>query len=117
MADPNLADFYSRLARFEKMHRKGYSFDAPGTLTRPRAKEKRSFVLTILRPLVLVAACAIGLKAAIYHQVGAEDYNNRVTAMEQGQGFDRLGGWLMQADGATVYFAGKIDIALAYFQK
>ena len=117
MADPNLSEFYARLARFEKMHSKGYSFDAPGTLTRKRAKPRRSILSTVLKPLVLVAACAIGLKAVIYHQVGAEDYTLRVAAMEQGQGFDRLGGWLMQADGATVYFSDKIDTALAYFKE
>lgn len=115
MADPNLTDFYARLARFEKMHRKGYSFDAPGTLTRPRAKTRRSLSMTIFKPLVLVAAFAIGMKSVIYNQVGTEDYNLRVAGMGQGEGFDRLGGWLMQADGATIYFSGKIDAVLAYF--
>ncbi len=34
MADPNLVDFYSNVARFEKMRAKGYGFDAAGTLGR-----------------------------------------------------------------------------------
>lgn len=116
MSDPNLMEFYSRLARFEKMHRKGYAFDAPGTLSRPRRKSKHSIIKSLIKPLVVVAACGIGLKAAIYHQVGADDYINRVALLEQGQGFDRLGGWLMQVDGATVYFADKIATGVAFFE-
>ena len=34
MADPNLVDFYSNVARFEKKRAKGYGFDAAGTLGR-----------------------------------------------------------------------------------
>lgn len=117
MADPNLVNFYSRLARFEKLHSKGYAFDAPGTITRPRRRAKRSALASIVKPLVLVAACGIGMKSVMYHQVGSQDYTARVAALQQGEGFDRLGGWLMQADGATVYFAGKIEAALVYLHQ
>jgi hypothetical protein len=44
---------------------------------------------------------ALMLKGAIHYKVGASTYDGRVEALLAGQGFDRLGGWLMQADPAT----------------
>lgn len=111
MADPNLVDFYSNVARFEKKHAKGYRFDAAGTLGGYRKVKttRRSFVM----PLLMVVCCAIGLKAMIYQSVGTTAYDSRVEALQAGLGFDRLGGWLMQADPVTIFVAGKISQGLA----
>jgi hypothetical protein len=35
--------------------------------------------------------------------VGAATYDRRVDALQSGQSLDRLGGWLMQADPATLW--------------
>ena len=112
MADPNLVDFYSNVARFEKKRAKGYGFDAAGTLGRSHFEKSSRKRRSLLAPLLLVAVCGIGLKAAIYQSVGAASYNDRVERLAQGEGFDRLGGWLMQADPATLFVAEKIRAGL-----
>lgn len=113
MADPNLVDFYGRVARFERARANGYGFDAPGTLGRSyflkKSTPRRSWWGTVL----IVGLCVIGMKGAIFHSVGASDYNNRVAALQTGEGFDRLGGWMMQADPMTVFAAEKITQGLA----
>jgi hypothetical protein len=112
MADPNLVDFYSNVARFEKKRAKGYGFDAAGTLGRsyfnPPSRKRRSWLM----PMIMVLCAGIGLKGLIYQSVGAKAYDQRVQALQVGQGFDRLGGWLMQADPATVFVAAKISEGL-----
>jgi hypothetical protein len=115
MADPNLVDFYSSVARFEKRRQKGYAFEAAGTLGnhKPVPRKSRSFI----RPLLLVAFCAFGLKGMIYHSVGPTDYAKRVAELDAGPGFDRLGGWLMQVDPLTEAVAAGIAKGLTYFPK
>ena len=113
MADPNLVDFYSRVARFEKARAAGYGFDATGTLGRSdfaRPARKRRAVMPML---ALVLAAGFGLKAMIYHSVGAASYDDRVAALQAGEGFDRLGGWLMQADPVTRFVSDKITQGMA----
>ena len=39
---------------------------------------------------------------------GAATYDARVEALMAGQSFDKLGGWLMQADPATLWISGFI---------
>lgn len=109
MQDTNLVDFYSRVAKFEKSHAQGLGHEAPGTLGRLATygkRKKRSRVRVM--PLVFVLFAAIGLKATILHFVGTADYQSRVERLSAGQGFDRLGGWLMQIDPVTGFVAGKI---------
>lgn len=108
MADPNLADFYGRVARFERARANGYGFDAEGTLGRSyfvkKSRPHKSWRGTVL----LVLICAFGMKGVILQSVGGQAYNNRVAGLQAGEGFDRLGGWLMQADPVTVFVAEKI---------
>ena len=115
MADPNLVDFYNNVARFEKKRANGYGFDAAGTLGRShfqKTPKRRSWLM----PTIMVLCAGIGLKGMIYQSVGAKAYDQRVQALMVGEGFDRLGGWLMQADPATVFVAGKINEALKAFK-
>ncbi len=112
MYDTNLLDFYARVAKFEKAQIKGYGHEAPGTLGRSvtyglRKTRRRIRVM----PLVFVALAVVGLKATILHSVGADVYESRVAALEAGQGFDRLGGWLMRVDPVTAFVAEKIGAA------
>lgn len=109
MYDPNLVDFYSRVAKYESAQAQGFGHEAPGTLGRSvtyglRKSRRRLRVM----PLVFVAVAAIGMKAVILHHVGAASYEERVARLQAGQGFDRLGGWLMQVDPVTAYLAEKI---------
>lgn len=71
MTDPNMTEFYGRVARIQKARAKGYGFEAPGALgrsyyVRPHTR-RRSFILPILFTLV----CCLLLKGVIYHSVGA----------------------------------------------
>jgi hypothetical protein len=108
MADPNLVDFYSRVARFERARSHGYGFDAAGTLGRSHFARKPLKRRSLLGPLLIVACASFGLKGAILHSVGAASYDSRVERLQAGEGFDRLGGWLMQADPVTLFVADKI---------
>ena len=112
MSDPNLVDFYGRIARIEKAHTQGFGFEASGTLGRSyylrQPRKRRSFLL----PLLFVTLAAFGLKAVIYQHTGASVYQLRVDRLLAGEGIDRVGGWLMQADPATVYLSGKIALGL-----
>lgn len=113
MYDTNLVDFYARVAKFEKSQAKGYGHEAPGTLGRSVTYGLRKPRRRIsLMPLVFVVLAAVGLKAAILHAVGAAAYDTRVAALDSGQGFDRLGGWLMQVDPVTAFVAEKIGLAI-----
>ncbi|MDB5661012.1 MAG: hypothetical protein JWS10_3627 [Cypionkella sp.] len=116
MADPNLVDFYSNVARFEKKRAQGYGFDAAGTLGRSHFNQIHRKRRSYLMPIAFMLCAGFGLKAMIYHSVGAKSYDHRVQALQVGEGFDRLGGWLMQADPVTVFVAGKIKAGVAAFQ-
>lgn len=112
MADPNLTDFYGRVARIERARAKGYGFEAPGTLGRSYYYRPAAKRASILWPVLLLLLSAFVLKGAIYHEVGAESYNERVTALMAGEGIDRVGGWLMQVEPMTLYISDKIDLGL-----
>lgn len=114
MQDTNLVEFYARVARHEKERSMGFGHEAQGTLGRKafgRAKPQKSFLL----PLFFVALCAFGLKGVILHSVGADAYQTRVERLNAGEGFDRLGGWLMQVDPVTAFVAEKIAATTAAF--
>ena len=110
MYDTNLVEFYSRVAKYEKSHAQGFGHESPGTLSRSvtYGRPKARLRLRIM-PLVFVAVAVIGLKATIFHFVGATDYQARLERLSAGEGFDRLGGWLMQVDPVTAFVAGKIS--------
>jgi hypothetical protein len=116
MADPNLIDFYGRIARIETARSKGFGFEDPGTLGRSHyylpPKKRRS----LLAPTLFLALAVIGLKGMILYSVGADSYNDRVASMLSREGFDRLGGWMMQADPVTVLAAQQIGVVVSKFE-
>jgi len=98
MTDPNMTDFYGRIARIEKARSKGYGFEAVGTLGRShyfRPSRKRR---SVVGPLMMIMVCSVGLKGLIHSRIGASIYDARVEQLVSGQGFERLGGYLMTAD-------------------
>lgn len=110
MADQNMVDFYGRVSRIKKARAKGYGFEAEGTLGRSfysqhaPARQKGS----ILKPAIIVLFSAFGLKGAIHYQIGGDVYSERVAELQSGEGFDRLGGYLMQADPVTKFVSAKL---------
>ncbi len=113
MADPNLIDFYGRVARIRKARAKGYGFEAPGTLGRVPSYQPKARRRWILGPVVVLLVCAPLLKGAIHHSVGAASYDERVASLRAGDGIERIGGWLMQSEPVTVFVSGKITAVLA----
>ena len=116
MSDPNLVDFYGRIARLEKARAKGFAFEAAGTLGRSYYYQKPRKRRSVIFPLIFVAISVFGLKGTIYHFVGEASYQDRVAALQAGEGFDRLGGWLMQADPVTLLVSDQITKVKARFQ-
>jgi hypothetical protein len=117
MADANMADFYDRVRRFERMRSKGYGFETPDTLGRSfynqrLTKKSRGWVLPVVVGLVVV----FGLKAGLYQAVGAASYDDRVARLQAGDGFDPVGGWMMQADPVTLWVADKMAAGLSRLQ-
>lgn len=113
MTDPNMTDFYGRVARIQKARAKGYGFEAPGALGRSYyirpASRRRSFVM----PVLFLLICGFLLKGIIYHSVGAESYDDRVTVLMAGKGVEPVGGWLMQAEPVTLFVSAQITKGLA----
>ena len=110
--DPNLNDFYSRVSRIEKSHAKGYGFEAAGTVGRRAAGRGASRFLKLAKPALLVLAVGIGVKGVIHYFVGAQTYENRVSALAAGDGFDPVGAWLMHADPATLLVSSQLQSLL-----
>lgn len=110
--DPNLNDFYNRVSRIEKSHAKGYGFEAAGTVGRKAPKRGYLRGLRFLKPLVMAVALGIGLKAMIHYYIGTQTYENRVSALAAGTGFDPVGAVLMHADPATLWLSGQMQSLL-----
>lgn len=113
MSDPNLTDFYGRVARIQKARAKGYGFEAPGTLGRSSYHQPGGRRRSIIAPVIFLLICAFLLKGIIYHNIGASSYNERVAALQAGEGIESFGGWLMQAEPATIFVSDKITALLA----
>lgn len=108
MVDPQLQDFYVRVARIESARRKGFGFEAVGTVGRSYYTRKTRRSLPIFRPLLVVTLCIIGLKSIIHYNIGDDTYRDRVVELQSGEGFDRLGGYLMAADPVTLWVSAQI---------
>ena len=105
-ADPNLNDFHGRVSRIEKAHAKGYGFEARGTMGRSSTWKRSRPGWWFLKPLLMVIVVGLMLKGVIHHYVGADLYQERVTRMLAGSGFDPVGGTLMQVDVVTLAISG-----------
>jgi ABC-type uncharacterized transport system permease subunit len=104
-ADPNLNEFYGRVSRIERLHRKGYGFEAAGTLGRSATYRRQRSFGRMLRSLFVVVAMGFALKGAIHFYVGADTYDHRVGQLATGTGFDPLAAALMSADPVTRLFS------------
>ena len=113
MTDLNLTDFYGRVARIQKARAKGYGFEAPGARGRSAYNQPKARRRAILGPVVFLLVCALLLKGAILHSVGAASYDARVASLQAGDGIERIGGWLMQSEPVTVFMSGAITAGLA----
>jgi len=104
MGDPYIKEFRGRLRRVERIHRRGGGFEAAGTLGRSYYTAQARPRTSWLKPLLLVVAGALLLKAILYVQIGPVDYAGRVELLSQGSQVEKIGAYVMQADSVTVFF-------------
>lgn len=99
MAESQLAEFYERVARYERSRKLGFGFEADGTLGRSfyMRPVKRS-PLRVVFGLCAVAIVLLSLKAGIILFVGEGVYGDRMAMMRDGQDIDRLGYAVLQFD-------------------
>lgn len=110
MADPNLADFYDRVARIEAARKRGQGFEAEGALGRSHYKQPRKRRFSIVKPLLVTVASIILLKATIHYHVGDGVYRERVAVLAAGDDIDRVGAFLMAPDAATLWLSNKMSV-------
>ena len=111
MADPQYHEFNRRLRRVERAHRRGHGFEAHGTLGRS-AYTARPRQSNFLRPLMLIVASGMVLKALLFMHVGELDYRTRVAQLENGPMVEQIGAYVMQPDMATKWLAGLFELVL-----
>lgn len=110
MADPNLRDFYGRIYRIQKRHRQGGGFEAAGTLGRAyfQPPQSRSLAAPVLRALIMMLVAVTLVKVLMLSAVGPQEYATRLSVLQQGDSFDRVGAFVMTADPVTTFLAGKV---------
>ncbi|MBC7735996.1 MAG: hypothetical protein H7245_01950 [Candidatus Saccharibacteria bacterium] len=113
MTDPNMTDFYTRVARLEKARAKGYGFEAAGALGRSFYHKPTSRRRSVLLPLAFVMLCFFAMKGVVHHAIGAQVYQDRVATLAVGKGAESVGAWVMQADPLTVLISAQITKGLA----
>ena len=62
MYDPQYEQFRGRLERLERMHRRGYGFEAPGTIGRSYYRSRSTLRLPLWRSLGMIALAVIDLE-------------------------------------------------------
>lgn len=105
MSNPQMKEFYGRLRRVERIHRRGGGFEAVGTLSRSVYVERRTN--SLFRPLLVTLCVGIALKVALLLQIGTTDYQERVDRLAQGGQTEKVGAFIMQADPLTVWLADR----------
>lgn len=118
MSDPSLTEFYSRIDKIEKARAKGYGFEAEGTLGRSHYQQggrRLRLRLPFVRPVIALFICVTIVKALFLNQLGDAAYGERVSKLMAGEGIDRIGGFVMQADPVTRAVAHQAALLLRKF--
>lgn len=93
--------FNNRLRRLEKAHRKGYGFEARGTLGRSSTYKRQLGLGKILRIVLLAFALAWVMKGVILFTVGDALYRERVAGLAMGHDLDPVAATIMAPDPVT----------------
>ena len=110
MSDPNMVDFYKRVAKVRRAHSKGYGMEAAGTLGRSHyTRRSRSSGIRLLGPLLMLVAFAFVTKAVLHTRIGAGNYEARIAELTIGSDLDRVGAALMAADPVTVFLSDQLS--------
>ena len=104
MTDPNMVDFYSRVARIQRDHARSFGAEAVASHS-VQAKSR----IPVLAPVLLALLCGFAMKAMLLARIGDETYAARVADLQAGQGFEKIGATLMAADPITVALAEQFE--------
>lgn len=108
MSDPNIEDFYGRVARIERDHANGVSFVAEGTmggLPEPRAARRGS---GLIRAFAFLMILLVALKAVLIDQLGEGPYRDRVALLQSGNLPERISAAIAAPDALSVWLANLI---------
>lgn len=105
MSDPNLDDFYGRVARIERDRALGRGFEAAGTLGRSAHRRMRIRKRPVFRATVFAVSILLGMKAAALSGLGTESYDRRMADLRAGDALDRVTAMVMQADPVTLWMS------------
>lgn len=108
MADANMDDFYRRVDRIRKTNHSGGGFEATGAIGRSSYKSRPRQRIPVFGPIAMILMVFIGLKGVIHAQVGAATYDQRVELLKKGTVGERLGAFVLQADGVTLFVSHHI---------
>ncbi|TCO72969.1 hypothetical protein EV655_103198 [Rhodovulum euryhalinum] len=108
MYDPQYEEFRGRLDRLERMHRKGYGFEAPGTLGRSYSRRRLPGRIPLWRSLGTIALAVVVVKALILAQVGQINYTQRLERAAGDSVVQQVSIYIMQIDPITEWMAGEI---------
>ncbi len=110
MHDPQHELFVQRLKRVNRLNRRGGGFEAAGTLGRSyyTAQSRRR---SLWRPMLMAAISFLCIKAITLSIIGASAYQVRIDALHQGNTAQRVGGFVMQMDPATVWLSDLFTVA------
>lgn len=111
MSNADANDFYTRIARIQRDHARGFGMEATGTLGRSHyARRRQVRSRSYLAPTLIVLMCLTGLKAALHARIGDQVYADRVQALMAGKEFERLGGYIMQAGPVTLALSREMRV-------
>lgn len=109
MMDPNLQDFYARIARVQSAHARGLGFEAVGALGRSAYAKPRRRQIPLVKPILVAALCVVGLKSTIHYHVGDGVYRDRVAVLALGDSVERVGAHIMAPDPLTLWVSSKLQ--------
>ncbi|NPD14587.1 hypothetical protein HOY34_05145 [Xinfangfangia sp. D13-10-4-6] len=101
LADPGFKNFAGRVRRIEKAHRKGYGFEARGTLGRSATWRRQRSFGKLVRSFLFMVLLGWVMKGAIFFYVGESVYEERVAGMAMGNNFDPIAAGIMTSDPVT----------------
>jgi len=109
MYDPNLQDFYERVARIKAGHASGARFVTEAGRGGARPVPRRGISgVRFLSILLFVALAVFGMKGVIHAYVGEATYSKRLDEMAAKGGVDAFGAVLMTVDPMSLWVSHQV---------
>lgn len=102
--------FHKRLRQIGRRHRRMarngvvHSINHDGLII---ARARRRTPRFPLRGVVILVLAIVLFKGFLHNELGDRVYQQRVAILTEGSWPERVGGWVMQSDAATLWVSGK----------